>query len=151
MINKKINECVLGFEPVNERMFKLHIKGKLYNTTYICNHAPTEDATDEYKEKFYEYLQNVCSKVLKYDALFVIGDFNAKDMRVYREVNCDSDHFLLIATIKEKTCRIKNISGEMRKKWNTEKLKDDTTVDLHKKEIEQDLKKTIPSDDIEEE
>ncbi|CAH2097040.1 unnamed protein product [Euphydryas editha] len=78
MISKKIKECVLGFEPVNERMCKLRIKGKLYNTTYICTYAPTEDATDEYKETFYEDLQNLCNKVPKYDALCVIGDFNAK-------------------------------------------------------------------------
>ncbi|CAH2092445.1 unnamed protein product [Euphydryas editha] len=44
-----------------------------------------------------------------------------------------------------------NTSGERRKKWNTEKLEDDTTVDLYKKEIEKELKKTIPSDDIDEE
>ncbi|CAH2084447.1 unnamed protein product [Euphydryas editha] len=76
---------------------------------------------------------------------------NVQDVRVYRGANCDSDHFLLVATLKEKTCRIKNTSGERRKKWNTEKLEDDTTVDLYKKEIEKELKKTIPSDDIDEE
>ncbi|CAG4950961.1 unnamed protein product [Parnassius apollo] len=78
IITKKLRTCVLGFEPVNDRLCKIRIKGKLYNTTYVCAYSPTEDASDEDKEKFYEELHTLCSKVPKYDALCVLGDFNAK-------------------------------------------------------------------------
>ena len=36
-------KCILGFEPINERMCKLRMKGKLYNMTIISVYAPTED------------------------------------------------------------------------------------------------------------
>ncbi|CAG4952071.1 unnamed protein product [Parnassius apollo] len=78
IITKKLRSCVLGFEAVNDRLCKIRIKGKLYNTTYVCAYSPTEDASDEDKEKFYEELHTLCSKVPKYDALCVLGDFNAK-------------------------------------------------------------------------
>jgi exonuclease III len=36
-------QCILGFEPINERMCKLRIKRKFYNITIISVYAPTED------------------------------------------------------------------------------------------------------------
>jgi hypothetical protein len=36
-------QCMIGFEPVNERMCKLRIKEKSYYMTFISVYAPTED------------------------------------------------------------------------------------------------------------
>jgi len=36
-------QCIIDFEPINERMCKLRIKGKFYNMTLISVYAPTED------------------------------------------------------------------------------------------------------------
>ena len=36
-------QCIIGFEPINERMCKLRIIGKSYNMTIISEYAPTED------------------------------------------------------------------------------------------------------------
>jgi hypothetical protein len=36
-------QCILGFEPVKEKMFKLRIKGNFYNVINLSVHAPTED------------------------------------------------------------------------------------------------------------
>ena len=36
-------QCIIGFEPINERMCKLRIKGKFHNMTLISEYAPTED------------------------------------------------------------------------------------------------------------
>jgi len=36
-------QCILGFEPINERMCKLRVRGKFYNMTIIIVCAPTDD------------------------------------------------------------------------------------------------------------
>jgi exonuclease III len=41
-------------------------------------HAPTEDKTDDVKESFYEELEHVLDKFLKYHRKILLGDFNAK-------------------------------------------------------------------------
>jgi exonuclease III len=41
-------------------------------------HAPTEDKTDDMKERFYEELEHVFDKFPKYHKKILLGDFNAK-------------------------------------------------------------------------
>jgi hypothetical protein len=36
-------QCILDFEPINERMCKLRMKGKFYNMTTVSVYPPTED------------------------------------------------------------------------------------------------------------
>jgi exonuclease III len=58
-------KCILGFEPINERMCKLRIKGKFYNMTIIRVYAPTEDENKrnaEDIERFHNKLSDVCDK-----------------------------------------------------------------------------------------
>jgi len=43
-VTKKLQNYCMGFEPINERMCKLWIRGKFYNITLISAYAPTEDA-----------------------------------------------------------------------------------------------------------
>jgi exonuclease III len=74
-------QCILGFEPINERMCKLRIKDKFYNMTIISRYAPTEDKNkrnDEDVKRFYNKLSDVCDKTPRNDALILLGDFNAK-------------------------------------------------------------------------
>ena len=47
----------MGFEPINERICKLCLKGKYHNITIINIHAPTEEKDEETKEHFYAELQ----------------------------------------------------------------------------------------------
>jgi len=68
----------MGFEPINERMCKLRIRGKCYNITLISAYAPTEDAQDEAKEQFYEELNITLEQSSKHDAFIILGDFNVK-------------------------------------------------------------------------
>ena len=53
LVKKEIEKNILGFEPYNERLCKLRIKGKYHNLSLICAHAPTEDSDNTlriYKE-----------------------------------------------------------------------------------------------------
>jgi exonuclease III len=62
---KKIQYYVIGFEPYNEQLCKLRIRGKYNNITLINVYAPTEDHTEETKEQFYDNLKYLLDKHLK--------------------------------------------------------------------------------------
>ena len=56
---------MLGFEPINERMCKLRIKGKSYNITIVSVYAPTEDENkrnSEDVERLYNKLSDGVTK-----------------------------------------------------------------------------------------
>ena len=70
-------KCILGVEPINERMCKLRIEGKFYNTTVISVYAPTEDENKrnaEYVDRFYKKLSDVCDKTPRNFAVILLGD-----------------------------------------------------------------------------
>ena len=52
--------------------------GKLFNITVIQVYAPTSIAKEAEVERFYEDLQDLLELTPKKDALFIIGDWNAK-------------------------------------------------------------------------
>ena len=78
MVQNEIKRNILSFEPQNERLCKLWIKGKSNYLSIISVHAPTEEKTDEGKEKFYEDLQIVHNKIPKHDIVTILGDLNAE-------------------------------------------------------------------------
>lgn len=78
IITREIRRSLLEFEPINERICRLRLRGKFRNTTIVNAHAPTEEKEDIIKEQFYDDLEKVCCAVPKYDLMLVIGDFNAK-------------------------------------------------------------------------
>jgi len=78
IVKKEITKNVMGFEPINERICKIRLKGKYHNITLINIHAPTEEKDDNVKEQFYAELQQVQEKVPKHDLLVILGDCNAK-------------------------------------------------------------------------
>jgi exonuclease III len=77
MLLKKIHHNVMEFEPYNERLCKLRIKGKYNNITLINVYAPTEDHTEESKEEFYDNLKHLLDKTPKSDKTIILGDVNA--------------------------------------------------------------------------
>lgn len=78
IIKKKVKNCILGFEPISDRICKIRIKGKFQNITIISAHAPTEEKDDNEKDLFFDQLEKLCEEVQRYDMLVVCGDFNAK-------------------------------------------------------------------------
>ncbi|XP_055388330.1 uncharacterized protein LOC129616782 [Condylostylus longicornis] len=78
IVNKSIQKGIIGFNPVNERICTLRIKGKFNNICLISAYAPTEEASETIKEVFYDELSLVCERVSKYDTIIIMGDFNAK-------------------------------------------------------------------------
>ena len=56
MVNKRVQNAVLGCNPQNDRMISVHLQGKPFNTTVIQDYAPTSNAEKVEVEWFYEGL-----------------------------------------------------------------------------------------------
>ena len=65
MMNKTMKGSLLDFEPQNNRICKIRLKGRFRNMTVISAYAPMNDKDDLEKEKFYENLKEVCNKNTK--------------------------------------------------------------------------------------
>ena len=76
MVNKRVQNAVLGCNLKNDRMISVRFQGKPFNITVIQVYAPTSKA--EEAERFYEDLQDLLELTPKKDVLFIIGDWNAK-------------------------------------------------------------------------
>ena len=59
-------------------MISIHFQGKLFNITVIQAYALTSTAEEAEVEWLYEDLQDLLELTPKKDALFIIGDWNAK-------------------------------------------------------------------------
>ena len=59
-------------------MISAHFQGKPFYITVIPVYAPTSNAEETEVERFYEDLQDLLELTSKKDALFIIGDWNAK-------------------------------------------------------------------------
>ena len=68
VVNKRVQNAVLGCNLKNDRMISVRFQGKPFNITVIQVYAPTSNAEEDEVEWFYEDLQD----------LFIIGDWNAK-------------------------------------------------------------------------
>ena len=78
MVNKRVQNAVLGCNLKNNRMISVHFQGKPFNITVIQVCAPTSNAEEAKVEWFYEDLQDLSELTPKKDVLFIIGAWNAK-------------------------------------------------------------------------
>ena len=78
MVNKRVQNAVLGGNLKNDRMISVRLQGKPFNITVIQVYAPTSNADETEVERFYEDLQDLLELTPKKDVLFIIGDWNAK-------------------------------------------------------------------------
>ncbi|KAB0338911.1 hypothetical protein FD755_025111, partial [Muntiacus reevesi] len=78
MVNKRVQNAVLGCNLKNDRMILVRFQGKPFNITIIQAYSPTSNAEEAEVERFYEDLQELLELTPKKDVLFIIGDWNAK-------------------------------------------------------------------------
>ena len=76
MVNKRVQNAVLGCNLKNNRMISVRFQGKPFSITVIQVYAPTSNA--EEAERFYEDLQDLLELTPQKDVLFIIGDCDAK-------------------------------------------------------------------------
>ena len=77
IVNKRIQNAVLGYNLKNGRMISVHFQGKSFNITVIQVYTPTSNVEEAEVEDFYEDLQDLLEQQQK-DVLFIIRDWNAK-------------------------------------------------------------------------
>ena len=78
IVNKRVQNAVLGCNLKNNRMIFVRFQGKPFNITVIQVYTLTSNAEEAEVERFYEDLQDLLELTPKRDVLFIIGDWNAK-------------------------------------------------------------------------
>ena len=78
IVNKQVQNAVLGCNLKNDRMISVHFQGKPFNTMVIKVYALTSNAREDEVEWFYGDLQDLLEITCKKDVLFIIGDWDAK-------------------------------------------------------------------------
>ena len=78
MVNKRVQNAVLGWSLKNDRIILVLFQGKPCSITVIQVCAPTSNAEEADVERFYEDLQDLLEQTCKTDVLFTIWDWNAK-------------------------------------------------------------------------
>ena len=71
-------KCSTWVQPQNDRMITIPSQGKPFNITVIQVDAPTTNVEEVEVEQFYDDLKDLLELTPEKDALFVIGDWNAK-------------------------------------------------------------------------
>ena len=74
MVNKRVQNAVLGCTLKNNRMISVRFQGKPFSITVIQVYVPTSNAEEAEVEQFYEDLQDLLELTPKKDVLFIIGD-----------------------------------------------------------------------------
>jgi len=78
MVNKRVQNAVLGCNLKNDRMISVHFQGKPLSITEIQVYAPTSNAEEAEVEWFYEDLQDLLELTPPKDVFLIIGDRDAK-------------------------------------------------------------------------
>ena len=74
MVNKRVQNAVLGCNLKNDTMISVRFQGKPFNIMVIQGYALTSNAEEAEVEGFYEDLQDLLELTPKKDVLFIIGD-----------------------------------------------------------------------------
>ena len=78
MVNKRVQNAVLGCNLKNDRMISVRFQGKPFNITVSQAYAPTSNTEEAEVERFYEDLQDLLELTPEKHVLFIIGNWNAK-------------------------------------------------------------------------
>ena len=70
IVNKRVQNAVLGYNLKNDRMISVRFPGKPFNVTVIQVYASTSNAEEAEVEQFYEDLQDLLELTPK-DVLFI--------------------------------------------------------------------------------
>ena len=74
MVNKRLQNAVLGCNLKNGRMISIYFQGKPFIIMVIQAYAPTSNTEKAEVEWFYEDLQDLLELKPKKDVLIIIGD-----------------------------------------------------------------------------
>nr|VZI05368.1 unnamed protein product [Spirometra erinaceieuropaei] len=77
-LSKQADLALLAWEPVNDRMAYVRLKGHFTNISIVSVYAPTSAAEQRDKEAFYSQLQALVQRLPHHDMVIVAGDWNGR-------------------------------------------------------------------------
>ncbi|KAE9547262.1 hypothetical protein FO519_009526 [Halicephalobus sp. NKZ332] len=78
ILNEDAARSLISWNPINDRIITARFQTKFLKLTIIQVYAPTEEAEQESKEKFYNQLQDTFDEIPSFDLKILIGDLNAQ-------------------------------------------------------------------------
>uniref|UniRef100_A0A914V3E1 Reverse transcriptase domain-containing protein n=1 Tax=Plectus sambesii TaxID=2011161 RepID=A0A914V3E1_9BILA len=78
VMSKKAAASMISWRPASERIIAARFQGAHTKITFIQIYAPTEDASDDNKDAFYEDLAAELQQTPHHDMVILAGDFNAQ-------------------------------------------------------------------------
>ena len=78
MVNKRVQNAILGCRLKNDRMISVHFQVKPFNITVIQVYVPTTNTEEDEVEWFYEDLHDLLELIPKKGCPFHHGDWHAK-------------------------------------------------------------------------
>ncbi|KAF2904435.1 hypothetical protein ILUMI_01736 [Ignelater luminosus] len=72
-----------------------------------------------------------------------------QDVCTYRGINCDLDHFLMVAFTRQRIRNVQKQKGCKSKKWNIDKLRSNQNLIRYQEIIERKLSRNEASNDVE--
>ena len=78
MVNKRVQNAVLGCNLKNDRMISVRFQSRPFNITVIQAYALTSNAEEAEVELFCEALKDLVELTPKKDVLYITGDWKAK-------------------------------------------------------------------------
>ncbi|XP_071129957.1 uncharacterized protein [Mytilus edulis] len=82
IMNKECTKSLIEWEPINERLIRARFSSSYARTTIIQCYSTTNDSEEEINDAYYEALQAQISKTPLHDVLLIIGDQNAKVVKL---------------------------------------------------------------------
>jgi hypothetical protein len=77
-VHQRVAPAVKGVEFVNDRVSYIVMRGRWSNIFVLNVHAPSEEKSDESKDRIYEEFGQVFEHFPKDHMKILLGDFNAK-------------------------------------------------------------------------
>ncbi|BHF75672.1 hypothetical protein SprV_0501876800 [Sparganum proliferum] len=77
-LSQQADLALLAWEPVNDRMAYVRLKGHFTNISIVAVYAPTSAAEQRDKEAFCSQLQALVERLPRRDLLIVAGDWNGR-------------------------------------------------------------------------
>lgn len=78
VVPPRVDNCVLGYKPVSDRIITLRLNTKPCTLNIIQIYAPTAQSSEEELEMFYATLSATLREIPKREITIIVGDFNAK-------------------------------------------------------------------------
>lgn len=78
IIPKRLQPCVLGYNPISSRIITIKISAKPCNLNIVQCYAPTSRSSEDEITEFYNVLERTIHKLPSKEITIVQGDFNAK-------------------------------------------------------------------------